>query len=236
MESNLEGVGAGDETNSRWKGYFSGDPWNKRVRDQGWRWDLIATNFGQPFCNPHQPLKDTPNKHALWVKTGCLPCKCSCRVSPQSHSTSKEIATSKSLCTLIDLGTSEPQKTVFDLHQQPSMVFQLDESTGSNIILFLSTPGKSTASEMHPLSWLWWPIPVVSIQCYLTSTAVRISNHLYCCCRFYQLPENDLTSTWLLNDKWFFPFPTFSLGGLLMAQREKKSRKYSVLTHTGVAL
>ena len=55
----------------------------------------------------------------------------------------------------------------------------------------------------------------------VTSAAVRISNHLYCCCRFYQLPENSLTSTWLLNDKRFSPFPTFSLEGYWCLREQK---------------
>lgn len=148
-----------------------------------------------------------------------MPCKCNRRPSPQSHFPSTEIAVSKSLCTHIDLGTSGPQKTVFDFHQQPSMTFPLDESIGSNVILFLPTPGKSAAPEMLPLSWLFWDLDWSLSN--VTSTAVRISNHLYCCCRFYQLPENGLTSTWLLNDKRFSPFPTFSLEGYWCLREQK---------------
>lgn len=85
----------------------------------------------------------------------------------------------------------------------------------------LPTPGKSTALEMRSLSRPWQLTPVVSSQCYLTSTAVKISNHLYCCCRFYQLLENDLTSTWLVNDRWFSPLPTFSLEGYWCLREEK---------------
>lgn len=131
------------------------------------------------------------NMHS--VKRVCLPCKCSCRVSPQSHYTSKGIAASKPLlCISIEWGPPRHRTLLLLTFITTITVFQLDDTTGSNIIQFLPTPGKSTAPELHSLSQ---PTPVVSIQCYLTSTAVKISNHLYCCCRLYQLLENDLTST-----------------------------------------
>lgn len=202
----------------RAKDYFSGKPWT-RVRDVGSRMTLMAWEFGQPLCNPHQHFKDIPNKHAFSKKSVlAMQMQLQGNCNLQSHHTSKEIAASKPFfCISIDGGPQRRRYSYCWPSSEPT-VFQLDDSAGSNIIQFLPTPGKSTAPEMLSLSW---PTPVVSVQCYLTSTAVKISNHLYCCCRLYQLPENDLTSTWLVNDEWLSLLPTFSLEDTDVSERRK---------------
>lgn len=63
---------------SRSKDYFSGKPSSKRVRAPGRRVALMASKLGQPLCNPHWLLKDTPKKHTLQVNTMWSPCRRSC--------------------------------------------------------------------------------------------------------------------------------------------------------------
>lgn len=95
----------------------------------------------------------------------------------------------------------------------PSSDAQLSIWRRLQALMFLLTPGKSMAAERHSLSPLRRPTPVVSIQCYLNSTAVTISNHPHCCLGIYQLPENDPTSARSVHDGWVSPVPKFPLKG-----------------------